>query len=114
MTPVAACRNHHSCLARRDEIFRKPTCLSWNDECICCVEGFARRMDNFAPDPDIEPYRLRTDGTHTPGTKPQGACGRGHLRSVHGRRIIHGRDAGGWACKECERIRREKYKARRR
>jgi hypothetical protein len=80
-----------------------------------CVEGTARQMDNFKPEPDvdIEPYRLRPDGTHVPGTKPAGACGKGHLRPEHGRRIDKGRDIGTFACRECERIRHAKNKARR-
>jgi hypothetical protein len=113
--PNASCLTKHKCLARRDVTFRKQPVFTWGEECISCFEGMARQMDVFKPEPDvdIEPYRLRPDGTHVPGTKPKGACGNGHLRSEHGRRIVKGRDEGGYACKQCEKDRRAKYKARR-
>ena len=84
MTPVAACRNHHSCLARRDEIFRQDAIWVRDHECVGCTIGTARRMMNFTPEPDVEPIPLRNTGkppapppTCTDCGKP---CCRGAMR----------------------------------
>lgn len=75
----------------------------------CC---FARQnaIAVHVPEIDVEPSRLRLDGTHTPGTKPKGACFRGHDRATYGRFQVSGRDKGGYACRECERVRRKSRK----
>lgn len=53
--PVAACKNFHQCLARRDEIFRRPPAFTWSEPCICCDVGFARKMSITKPEPDTHP-----------------------------------------------------------
>jgi hypothetical protein len=79
-------------------------------ECSSCHFARLNAEAVHVPAPDIEPHPLRGNGCHKPGTKPEGACGRGHSRAEYGRRMTVGRDQGGYACRECERIRREKYR----
>jgi hypothetical protein len=60
--PVAACLHPHSCLARRDEVFRKDAIWTRDHECTSCIIGTARRMCSFTPEPDIAPQPLRDSG----------------------------------------------------
>jgi hypothetical protein len=60
--PVAACLHPHSCLARRDEVFRKDTIWTRDHECTSCTIGTARRMCDFTPDADIVPSPQRDLG----------------------------------------------------
>jgi len=81
--------------------------------CNDCKYARINAIIAYVPETTIEPYRLRPDGTHTPGTKPKGACFRGHDRATYGRLQTQGRDKGGYACRECERIRRERSRKKR-
>jgi hypothetical protein len=81
--------------------------------CDFCEYAKHNAICAFSPEPDVldDPYL-------PPVAKPRGpkagqACGRGHLRSVYGRKQISGRDAGSWMCRECEKINLANRKARR-
>ena len=106
----ACCQSAHTCLSERSRAMRLTPPMGWDNKCLDCLEGTARQMDKWVPEPTVEPYRLRPDGTHTPGTKPKGACFRGHDRATYGRLHTQGRDKGGYACRECERMKRAKYR----
>lgn len=66
--------------------------------CQSC--GYARQnaIEAYVPEEDTPIF----------GPKPQPACRNGHLRTEYGRRQTRGRDRDTWACKECERIARER------
>ena len=76
--PVAACRNVHQCLSRRQEIFNRPTLYQWGEECCSCPEGFARRMNVFKPEPDSHP----APGTRETARRCGECCARIDRRNV--------------------------------
>jgi hypothetical protein len=67
--PSAACATPRTCLARRDEVFRRDAIWTRDHECTSCVIGTARRMDSFTPDPETRPSHFRR------GTRACPECG---------------------------------------
>jgi hypothetical protein len=108
----SCCLTLHTCLSERSRAMRLTPPMGWDNKCLNCLEGVARQMDKWTPEPTIEPYRLRPNGTHKPGTKPKDACFRGHPRATYGRLQTTGRDTGGWVCRECERLKHARYRTK--
>jgi hypothetical protein len=108
----SCCLQARTCLPERQRAMRQNGPFGWQIPCMDCVEGCARQMDNHVPDPDVSPDPYIAPAAKPRGPKPKAACGRGHLRSVYGRRQGTGRDRGGWSCKACEKIQKANRKAK--
>ena len=58
----SCCQSKHTCLAERHRAMRLNGPFGWQIPCMDCIEGAARQMDNFTPEPDVEPIPLRNTG----------------------------------------------------